>query len=333
MQRVVGVMYSNIIVIKKWWTTWRTLPVFSWVKAAHLYRAGRFVEAEGHYAKGLQRFGSHPAQYCARLDYAYCLFKSRKFEEAEKQLRAVIAGLPKASEGYLRLARLQIWTGHSLDAAWTMRRAITEIGVTPELAATFLLSVVENGGPKYLLREALSAADKVEVDNSHSAHKKLMAARARLAFCEERSEGSVHELEKIAEETEAPFEAILLYAETLIDQGKIGEARKQLRRTLAAAPEHPRVLSMLAETYLQSGMFYEPLYAQQLATTACQCTNWQSPREMHILAESYYHVGDKIAALVTASKAKQVGSRLLGEYKGVKNLDLLIESLSTGTQA
>lgn len=326
-------MYSSLAVVRRWWTTWRTLPVISWVKAANLYRAGNFNEAEIHYARGLKRYAHHPAQFCARLDYAYCLFKSKKFDEAEKQLRTVISGLPKIAEGYLRLARLQLWTGHSLDAAWTARRGIAEVGALPELAALFLYSVVENGGPQYMLREALKAAEDVEAEHDHAPLKKLIAARARQAYVDSKSEGALKDLRDIAEEKDAPFEAILMYAETLLDMERVAEARQELRRALGAAPEHPRVLSLLAETYLRSGIFYEPNYAQQLAAAACQCTNWQSPREMHILAEAYYHSGDKIAALVTASKAKQVGSRILGEYKDVKNLDRLIESLSSGTQA
>lgn len=326
-------MYGSLAVVRRWWATWRTLPVASWVKAANLYREGNFAEAEVYYARGLQRYANHPAQFCARLDYAYCLFKSRKFGEAEKQLRTVISGLPKTAEGYLRLARLQLWTGHSLDAAWTARRAISEIGVSPDLAALFLYSVVENGGPQYLLREALRAADELELDRDHAAARKLNAARARQAYIETRSDGAFKDIGDCAQDKDAPFEAILMYAETLLDEDRVAEARQELRRALGSAPEHPRVLSLLAETYLRSGVFYEPNYAQQLAATACQCTNWQSPREMHILAEAYYHSGDKIAALVTASKAKQVGSRLMGEYKDVKNLDRLIESLSSGTQA
>jgi hypothetical protein len=54
---------------------------------------------------------------------------------------------------------------------------------------------------------------------------------------------------------------------------------------------------------------------------------------MHLLAEAYYHSGDKISALVVASKAKQAGTRLMGTYRDVRMLDELIESLSAGTQA
>jgi len=84
---------------------------------------------------------------------------------------------------------------------------------------------------------------------------------------------------------------------------------------------------------MKAGPFYNGEYAKQLAIGACQLTNWSSPREMHLLAEAYYHTGDKISALVVASKAKQAGTRLMGTYRDVRVLEQLIESLSSGTQA
>ena len=90
---------------------------------------------------------------------------------------------------------------------------------------------------------------------------------------------------------------------------------------------------MLAETYLRSGTMYNAAFGKQLATQACIATNWLSPREMHVLAEAYYHTGDKLAALLTASKAKQAGSGLVGQYAKSHHLDQLIESLTDGPLA
>src|SRR5690349_4984533 len=108
----------------KWWKTWKTLPVMSWLKAARHYRSGQFANAEVLYKQGLMKHPDHPAQISARLDLAYCLFKNRKLVEAEEQLRYVTTNSPKLREGHMRLARLQLWMGQTLDAAWTMRRAM-----------------------------------------------------------------------------------------------------------------------------------------------------------------------------------------------------------------
>ena len=141
------------------------------------------------------------------------------------------------------------------------------------------------------------------------------------------------EIADIAVDVNSAFEVTLIYAELLIEEGKIAHARRLLRRGMQVAPEYPRLLSLLAESYLRSGAFYNPEYAKQLATNACQNTSWVSPREMHILAESYYHISDKISALIVASKAKELGSRLLGTYCHTRMLDDLISNLESGTHS
>lgn len=320
----------QIDVFFKWWKTWRTLPVMAWIKAASLYRVGEYALAEKYYLKGLEQNPEHPARYSARMDLAYCLFKNRKIAEAEEQLRYVATHAPQTREAHLRLARLQTWAGQSLDAAWTIRRALRKIPADAELVALFLLAVLDNGGPAYLLREAVAASKSFNTDERK--HPLLEVALAKLAMFKGEEKGR-DDLARLAAQMNAPFEAVLALGEILLQEGRVAEARQELKRAMVVTPDHPRLLSLLAESYLSDGLFYQPEYGRQLAVNACQHTNWSSPREMHILAEAFYRLGDKISALVVASKAKQAGSRLLGTYQGVKNLDKLIETLSAGTQA
>lgn len=321
-------MYETLSMLRKWWRTWNTFPVLSWVYAAALYRKGRYAEAEALYLRGVERHPNHPAHLCARLDLAYCQFKLGKLEEAERHLRFVVASSPNSREAHLRLARLQMWTGHALEAAWTMRRALQKIEADAELAATFLLSTLDAEAPQYLVHEASEVALRF-LDQKHE---KLELALARYEMLAHYERGR----ERIAEMacSERPlFDAIVIFSDLLVKEGKIAHARRQLRRAMSAAAEHPRVLSILAASYLKSGPFYNPDYALQHALRACQATNWMSPREMHVLAEAYYHQGDKMSALLVASRAKQAGTRLLGAYPEAKDLDRLIESLQTGTLA
>lgn len=324
-------MVDTLNLYCKWWKTWKTLPVVPWVKAAAHYRAGEFKVAEEYYKKGLATNATHPAQLSARLDLAYCLFKNRKLSEAEEQLRYVTTNSPRHKEAHLRLCRLQIWMGQTLDAAWTMRRALREIPVDSEMAALFLLAVLDNGGPSYLLEEAIKAVNSLATDLR--SYPLLEVALARLEVHKGNIDLGRHELVRLSTQSKAPFEAVVLLGELHLNEGKILEARREFGRAMEVTPDHPRVLTLMAESYLKEGHFYNPDYARQLATSACQHTSWCSPREMHILAESFYHCGDKISALLVASKAKQAGSRLLGTYTCVKNLDKLIQSLSSGTQA
>ncbi|MBX7144153.1 MAG: tetratricopeptide repeat protein [Oligoflexia bacterium] len=327
---------ESIGLVVKWWKTWRTLPVFAWVKAAAMYRQGKFVDAERLYRKGLRTSHSHPAQYCARLDLSYCLFRMGKLEAAEEELQKVVAMLPNSREAQLRLARLQLWRGESLQAAWTMRRALRNLAPDVEMASLFLGAAIDARAPKYLLEEALRTLQSVQTDDDSDVRAKAFVARAQMIM---RRPGTPEhqlartQLAQVASRPGAPFECVIAFGEVLIEEGKVALARRLLRRALHASSEYPRLLSLLAETYLRSGTFYNADYARQLATTACQKTSWTSPREMHILAEAFYHCGDKISALVVASRAKELGSKLLGSYTHSRTLDDLISNLSSGTQA
>jgi len=324
-------MFTYIRLFFKWWKTWKTLPILSWVQGAAHYRNGNYETAIRCYERGIKKHKDHPAQYCARMDLAYCLFRERKVQEAEAQLKFVTTNLPKSREAYLRLARLQIWTGRSLDAAWTMRRALRSVVPNGETVALFMFSVLDNGGPGFLLKEVIEASMQLPEEERNNA--KLSACKARLMMLRGNEEKGREYLEKCVTQEDAPVEALLLFSEVLITEGKVAWARKYLRRAMLSVPDHPRVLSLLASSYLKSGPFYNPDYAKQLATDACQNTSWLSPREMHVLAESYYHLSDRMSALIIASKAKEEGSRLLGTYRDSAGLDRLIQDLSTGTQA
>lgn len=324
-------MFKSFQVYYRWWKTWKSLPVFTWVRASAMYRAGRYDLAIQQYKRGLESSPEHPARHSARLDLAYCLFKTRKFNEALEVLRTIITEAPQMRDAYLRMARIQTWMGHSLDAAWTIRRALQRMDADAELVALFLINVVEHDGTAYLLQEAYKYAD--QLDNTTKDHPLLRTAFAKaLIYGTDKQQGK-EQLLRVCAQVNCPCEALILHAEFLLEEGSIADARHELKKALALIPDHPRVLSLLAESYLSSGPFYNADYAKQLATSACQNSQWFSPRELHILAESYFHTGDKISALVIASKAKQTGNQILGTYRDVKNLEKLIETLSTGTQA
>lgn len=316
---------------RKWWKTWNTLPVLTWVKAASAYRDGNFNLAETCYLAGLEKNPDHPARFCARLDLAYCLFRNQKLSEAENQLIYVTTHVPDSREAHLRLARLQLWTGHSLEAAWTMRRALRVLPLDAELVAIFLFAVLDNGGPSYLIHEVSGLLG--ELTKQQSKEPKLLVAKAQYMI----QYGDYNEgkdlLVELATQLDAPFEAVMLLAELWLREGDLDRAKRYLRRALQAAPDYPRVLSLYADFYLQSSTYYNPQFGKQLAQSACQYSNWLSPRELHVLAQAYFHCGDNTTALVVASKAKQVGSKLLGAYRDSKNLEQFIQSLSEGSRA
>ena len=320
------VMFSTIKSYFQWFRTWRCVPIVTWVKAAQLFRQGRYSQASAYYLKGLEKFAHHPASICARLDLAYCLFRLGSYEEAKEHLRSVITSSPKKREGYLRLARIQMWTGQPMEASWTLRRALREVGSDADIVASYLLAVLDNGGPSYLLKEGVAALNKLSAEDR--VNPKIEVAAALISIYRGDVKNGRGRLAELAAAPHAPFEAVVNYGEVLLSEDRVAHARQQLRRALSVAADHPRVLSLLAASYLKGGPFYNAEFAQQLAMSACQNTGWQGPREMHVLAEALYHSGDKLTALTIAHKARDAGSKLLGNYRYVRSIERLIDSLS-----
>ncbi|NLF24638.1 MAG: tetratricopeptide repeat protein [Deltaproteobacteria bacterium] len=324
-------MLARFEVLMRWWRVWGTLPVMAWVQGAALYRAGKFDEARRYYEKGLERHRRHPARFCAHMDLSYCLFRLRRFDEAEQHLQITVKHFPRMREASVRLARLQMWTGSYLEAAWTIKRILEHVAPDAELAALFLMAVIHNGGPAFLRKEALAAL--LSLDPKQLKDPRLEVGRALLAVQRGEIAKGRAVLEGLATQPGAPLEAHLAFSELLLSEYKIGQARVHLRAALLAAPDDPKVLTLLSESYLKPGPFYNPEYANQLAISACQNTGWLSPGEMKVLAQSFFHLGDKGSALIVASKAKQVGKQRLGVFKDSETLDELIKGLAAGTLA
>ena len=326
-------MFTRISLYFSWIKVWRTLPVLTWIKANSLYKEKHYDLACRYYKLGLDKHPHHPARFAVRLDLAYCFFKLHRFAEAQEQLRHIISSTPDFRDAHIRLARIQSWVGHSLDAAWTLRRAIQRFGAQTDLVAMFLYNVVEHEGTSYLVHEALKYAQQIEDSGDNSKNMLLDTAFAKFDLQKGNTELAKTKLLNICAQVNCPFEAVILLSEILLEENEIEKARQTLKQLMRTVSDHPRILSLMAETYLKSGEFYNAEYACQLAISACQNSQWNSPRELHILAEAYFHQGDKISALILASKAKQTGSQLMGSYRELKNLDKLIETLSSASLA
>jgi predicted Zn-dependent protease len=224
-----------------------------------------------------------------------------------------------------------MWTGHRLDAAWTMRRAAQRVCSDSTIAALFLISVLESKAPAFLIEEAVryvGTVDETVQDN-------LLLRTAKARFLMERgvNEPAQEALSELVRSTSCPIEAFSYYAEILLGSGDVSGGREILQRALYAAPNHPQLLSFIARTYLLPGESYNPSYAVQLATSACQETNWLSPREIHTLAFAYMAQNNRGAALIVAEKGRSVGSKLLGSYRDVRSIERLIAELSFSATA
>jgi uncharacterized protein HemY len=267
----------------------------------------------------------------ALLDLSHCLFRLKNFEQAERYLRQASVVSKNEREPYVRLARLQLWLGHSVEAAWTVRTALSSLPADPELVTLFVTAAIESGGVGPLLTEARDLLREMHCEPE--AAPRLEVARIRLKMQDGDLGEARDDLAALANKDRGPFEAVVAFAHVLLDEGKTAYARHHLHRALTVSSEHPKVLRLLSLSYLQAGHYFEPEYAIQLATRACQATGWAGMHEMHTLARAYALSGDKVSALLIASKAKEAGRNLLGIYPEVQSLEKLIHSLSSGTQA
>jgi tetratricopeptide (TPR) repeat protein len=316
---------------REWIVRWKCIPVNAWLEAAELYQNSDFERAAELYKRGLSSHPHSRARVNALLDLSHCLFRLSRFDEAEKCLRQAISTDPTLREGYVRLARLQLWLGYAAEAVWTTRVSIQRHSPDPELVTLFVTAVVESGGNQTSIAEAQKLLQQLHYDAG--GFPRLEVARARLAYLIDKSDEARDDLSRLASVDRGPFEAVVAFAEVLISEGKLAYARHQLHRALTVAADHPKVLRLLARTYLHEGTFYEPEYAVQLALKACQLTNWKGIHELYTAAQSYVAVGDRVAALLAATRAKEVAARLLGGYPEVVQLEKLLQGVSIESQA
>lgn len=307
------------------------MPVVAWVRGASYYREGRFAEAEKCYEAGLKKFPNHPAALSAKLDLAYCQFRNKKPLAAEETLRYVVEHAPANKEAVIRLAKLERWLGLSHNAAKTLSTALKVITPDPDLAALYLMAACESNDKGAHIRSAEAIATSLWIADRESPL--LATALSKLEISKGEIRRGKASLARICAAAKAPMDAIILMGEILLKEENPLFARHFLRRALTLSPENPRVLSLLAASYLVNGPGYSPEFAKQLAQTACQATNWRSPGDMHVLAQAFYKIGDKMSALLIASRAKDTGLELQAPFQEREPLERLIQSLESGTLA
>lgn len=328
---ILGSIKERLLDGYRWYSAWRSAPVSEWLKASALYRAGDFSGAIKLYERGLQRYPKNPARINAILDVSHCLFRVRRFKESEAYLRRLLVEMPDLTEPHIRLARLQMWLGYGAEAISTARAAVLKFGADPELATIFINAALDAGASREHLLEARSIINQFSCDGG--GFPRFDVACVRLWFAESGSVEARDRLSQLASLDKGPFDAVVGFAEVLLGEGKVNYARHHLRRALSVAPHHPTVLRLLARTYLQQTDIFNPTYARQLATSACQSTGWLSIRDLVTLAQSYIVCGEQIEALLTALKAKELSARFAGVVPEAARIEELLQQGSFENQA
>ena len=115
-------------------------------------------------------------------------------------------------------------------------------------------------------------------------------------------------LSRVLSTGQAPYEAVVLRSERLLETGRVLPAREQLGRAMAACPRDPRPMILLARSYLRAGNDYNAEWAKQLAEAACRASFWQNAEAVSVLARAFEETGDSDSAEIFIERIKNLSS-------------------------
>lgn len=282
----------------EWYRLWGTMPVPSWIRAAHFFQEGDFRSALEYYERGLLEHPSHRAAQCARLDIAYCKYRLDQLEEAVEELTRLTAGGAPLKDAHLLLAKIYHLLGRPLAAVSTLSRALEIFPADSQVACAYMHLALGTVPASDVIEELKDLLVSIKRDTGLEDVRHIHIDAA-LAHYETRcgdAELGDRMLARVLATGHAPFEAVILRAERLLDQQRIIPAREQLARAMAAMPRSSHPARLLAESYLIEGILYEPEWARQLATVACTTSHWQDARCLDVLIRAVEACGDVATA-------------------------------------
>ena len=294
----------------EWYRLWGTFPVSSWIHAAHYFQEGDFRTALEYYERGLNEHPAHRAAQCARLDISYCRYRLDQLEEAIDDLTSLTAGGVPLKDAYLLLAKIYHLLGRPLAAVSTLSRALELFPSDSQVSCAYMhlaLSTIPTADVVEELKELLIAIKRdTALEDLRQIH--IDAALAHFEVRCGDAELGDRILARVLATGHAPFEAVVLRAERLLEQQRIIPAREQLARALAAMPRSSHPARLLAESYLVEGILYEPEWARQLATVACTTSHWQDSRCLDVLIRAVEACGDFATAELYRARHKALTS-------------------------
>lgn len=322
----------NLYVLESinWWKAWKTVPVFSWVAAARAFRHREYRKALRLYENGLRKKPNHPAAHCAQLDRVYCLVQLGEITEAIDSLCSLIKKRKDgAADTYRILSRLFWMVGEDRRAREVLRKATYEFPLDAELFSMFVYSLVEDNESlteAEFLRESIEA--RLQAPNISDRDKRyLKAAQAYyLHRCGSGDEGE-KALAAVIAQAKAPVEAMLSWAECLLEKERYQQAREHLSRCVKHVPRDPRATYLLAHLYLTPSKYLQPFWALRLAQQACQQSSYRNTDCLQLLAECYRSVGDDAGAELVECRVIELRSEREIDFERIKEVGHNIEQL------
>lgn len=294
----------------RWIRLWKTRPVWPWVRAAENFKSKDFLQAAKLYRLGIERFPNHPAVNSAKLDLAYCLYRNNEYQSALEILQELLKGEENPKDVYLLAARIQMYTGCALSASTTMHSCLLKFPGDIQTLSCYMHSALYSCAgleAQQLIRsELLRLKRELTLDDSRNLH--LDTALAHFEIVRGEIRKGERMLARVLATGEAPFEAVLLRGERLLERGRVLPAREQLTRAMNASPRDPRPVLLLARSYLRNGTEANPTWARQLAEVACKLSCWQNAECLNVLARAYEASNEKANAQLFYERMKTLPS-------------------------
>lgn len=327
--------YNNLRILTKepkkfydWYLQWRSFPVVDWISAAEHFKAKDFHSASKLYKKGLVRRKGHKASVCARFDYAYCLYRLGKSDEAVSELNIIISSKNSIRDAFILLSSIYLYKGDNASALEVLNRGRENFKGDVKLLCSYAHCLMNSNAKKIEFLDV-----KKELDEQRRALpldsdglNLVDAALARYEMIHGKQEIGDRLLARMLAAGAAPIELIILRGDRLIEKGRIQLGRDQYSRALEKSPQNPKPMLALAKSYLICG-HEEPLKAVQLATAACTLSSWKDVEALKVLAEANRINGDCDGAELFDSRASSLCSIANLKLDSIENVVEEIEKL------
>ncbi|MBP9837283.1 MAG: hypothetical protein KBC84_01070 [Proteobacteria bacterium] len=292
----------------EWVKRWKTVPVFSWLRAADCFLKKDFVSAAIHYNRGINKIKEHPALFCAKLDYAYCLYRTGELNEPLKILNRMCLELTPHRDCYLLGAKINYYLGKFDSAAMIIKNGLILFPLDISLLCSMVHYTIFNKGEISSIEEYIStlASLKRTISLDDARQQLIDTAVSHYHLYSENFEEGERILARVLAAGNAPYEAVYIKAERLFDLGRIIPAREQLSRAIRLAPRSPYPQRLLAESYLLDTEFAEPEWAVQFALKSVKLSNWKNITCLQTLIKAYQRNNDHTTAELVEERCKSI---------------------------
>ena len=295
-----------------WYRMWSAAPVADWLRAADCFVKKDFAQAAEHYERGLKAQPSHPARHCARMDLAYCLYRTGNILGSLTQLTVVTESSIALRDAYLLRAKIEDILGKPELALRSLSDGLVLFPQDLRLLISFAHACLFNGIEHERLQDVrenlLQQKRELLLDDNRQVLIDAALSHYELRFGD--SESGDRMLVRVLATGIAPFEAIVIRGERLLEQRRMLQAREQLGRAMRISPRNPRPARLLAESYALPGDFCEPDWAEQLAQVACKLSSWQNRECVELLSRISDTKGDTSTAELLAERSNELSRQL-----------------------